>query len=73
MDDLLASGQISGSRYCTLVNDAYHAGLLECYSAAAQGEYPTLQKILKGLVKGTQWPKPRNFNVPLLARDQTRM
>eukprot|EP00971_Amphidinium_carterae_P341481 6480285-Amphidinium_carterae.1 len=69
LDDLLASGQISGTRYCTLVNDAADAGLTECYSASAKSAHPTLEKHLKEMLRGSNWPKLRTFKVRMQARD----
>eukprot|EP00971_Amphidinium_carterae_P334285 6469462-Amphidinium_carterae.1 len=69
-DDLLASGLVSGARYCTLVNDAADAGLQDCYSASARATTPHLHLLLKEMLRDSRWPKPKAFRVPLLARDQ---
>eukprot|EP00971_Amphidinium_carterae_P080052 1584296-Amphidinium_carterae.1 len=73
LDNLLASRLVRGARYCTLINDATAAGVVECYSAAASGPHPTLEKLLKEVLHDSPWPKLRSFRVPLLARDHTVM
>eukprot|EP00971_Amphidinium_carterae_P191315 3796251-Amphidinium_carterae.1 len=65
MIDLLSTGQVSAPRLAALMNDAYGAGVKECYSAPCQALCTKPEVLFNDFLKGTEWPALHKFDIPL--------
>ena len=66
IDDLLTSGLISAARHVSLLQDAYQAGVQDCYSAVGQRlRVPKPQALMMEMLKDKSWPALREMPLPL--------
>ena len=71
IDDLLTSGLISAARHVSLLQDAYQAGVQDCYSTVGQRvRVPKPQALMMEMLKDKSWPALREM--PLAIEEQRR-
>eukprot|EP00971_Amphidinium_carterae_P068442 1355090-Amphidinium_carterae.1 len=67
LEDLSASNLISAERFGNLLNDAFGAGVTECYSRVALTHTRMRHDaFMLELLKGSGWPSLRHFKVPMV-------
>eukprot|EP00971_Amphidinium_carterae_P338971 6476545-Amphidinium_carterae.1 len=65
--DLAATGSVTARRVASILNDAFDAGVRECYSAASKRGC-TKPVLFNEFLKDSDWPKLALLPVPLLGK-----
>eukprot|EP00971_Amphidinium_carterae_P054913 1082268-Amphidinium_carterae.1 len=68
LQDLAATGQVSIPRIANILNDAFAAGVRECYSPACQRGCTKPEILFNEFLKDSAWPRLVTFPIPLLNR-----